>query len=680
MKAGKIIITILISLFSYTLPFKVVAQIDQEQQLKLKYWLYRHNLQTKFMIGTGGGFGKNMPASIRESRYKMNLNPLGGFWGSVKWGDGTIDLAYYISVLALEYNANDQNGISNAVLVNELGHAINTINRLDYYAEELWGVPNSLNGFFVRDDVGKDLTLPCLHDDDKPNYSPASFSGVWPLLDNLNEGSTVQPRDINDISSGWTAYCYQDGKRYFNHEESKDQIIHLVYALSLVKALVPNSLNFPNGFMDNNSNFHVEVENIYKRIFTYIHGKYEPNGIHNWDINRPVPFQTVVHGHNLYTLAYGYSRCLKKLTGENNPCGTCQVISNGWKTAMAIFLSAWKVYPATFLFKKPDGWKMLALVAASGCCQANSTSIYLNSAVYDNKYGFYNANYHVPGLWRIVQGGLDKTPSSVYRTLLDEAPCENPYNFKDKSNGDMWMYPNFNWSATSLLVHPEGRGQPEACGFPGVYNGLDYMLLYGLSRYSGTNLSFNHYDYKEFYNAPHPAISLGWGGSQNKKFVAAINSIYSDKNIASDGFVTYKSKNIEVQNATFELGSTVELIAEDVLCGNSGFSKMQNTNSSVEILEYFKLPDTKEEDVVFVFPSPTNDVAVLKYAVPENSTVSVVLLDCRGVVIKSILNKENLSKGSYYTEITSLSEVSKGIYFIQVQCSSYCKTIKLIKN
>jgi hypothetical protein len=93
-----------------------------------------------------------------------------------------------------------------------------------------------------------------------------------------------------------------------------------------------------------------------------------------------------------------------------------------------------------------------------------------------------------------------------------------------------------------------------------------------------------------------------------------------------------------------------------------------------------KTPDTKEEDVVFIFPSPTNDVAVLKYTIPENSTVSVVLLDCRGVVIKSILNKENLSKGTYYAEITSLSEVSKGIYFIQVQCSSYCKTIKLIKN
>ncbi|MCK5766315.1 MAG: T9SS type A sorting domain-containing protein, partial [Bacteroidales bacterium] len=56
---------------------------------------------------------------------------------------------------------------------------------------------------------------------------------------------------------------------------------------------------------------------------------------------------------------------------------------------------------------------------------------------------------------------------------LNLAPAEGPYNYGDS------IFPNWEWSSTSRTIQPGRRGETNN-GFPGNYDGLDYMLYYNM--------------------------------------------------------------------------------------------------------------------------------------------------------------------------------------------------------
>jgi len=105
-----------------------------EQNLN-KYWYYRKRLKEQFMVVSNGNEqGTNIPAGHRHYQGR-NSN-------KIKWGDATIYLANYISVLATEYKLLKDNEQDCSETLQELYNAMSTLERLDVKAELYWGNPN----------------------------------------------------------------------------------------------------------------------------------------------------------------------------------------------------------------------------------------------------------------------------------------------------------------------------------------------------------------------------------------------------------------------------------------------------------------------------------------------------------------------------------------------------------
>jgi MYXO-CTERM domain-containing protein len=179
-----------------------VARADTTEEDLAKYHRLRERLVTDFTT-VGSDPGQSQPCPER--------NDAAGF---MKWGDGTIALGHYIGVLASEHylltnpgrfpgaDGGDPTRIDRTL--DELYHALEAMERLDLVADASFPectVAESLNGFFIRDDV------------------PSSFSEHFP-------GITQIFSDFNDPI-------------LTNKEMSQDQVYHVQVGLALVVKLVP---------------------------------------------------------------------------------------------------------------------------------------------------------------------------------------------------------------------------------------------------------------------------------------------------------------------------------------------------------------------------------------------------------------------------------------------------------
>jgi hypothetical protein len=77
--------TIIFSVYFTIQTFVCLSQTANENLLK--YWVYRNRLKDEFMTCVCDENGGSLLASIKTNNY-------------VKWGDGTIDLGFYIGILA----------------------------------------------------------------------------------------------------------------------------------------------------------------------------------------------------------------------------------------------------------------------------------------------------------------------------------------------------------------------------------------------------------------------------------------------------------------------------------------------------------------------------------------------------------------------------------------------------
>jgi|GEM_PF-2893020 len=196
----------------------------QQQEMHDKYWFYRYRLTQEFLkkgLGTCGvPNGYSIPGSYAYG---------GGTGGSdtpdLKFGDGTSFLGNYIGVLAVELKLMLFNGASQDQLnrvKEELYFAMKAYERLDKQAEVILlpyqsDCNNSLNGFFMRDDIGYNNFL----FDFKTPFQP---DGVTPkrLTSDFEKSRYLDPCDQNE-------YRYP----------SMDQISNLLVGFSLVVKSIP---------------------------------------------------------------------------------------------------------------------------------------------------------------------------------------------------------------------------------------------------------------------------------------------------------------------------------------------------------------------------------------------------------------------------------------------------------
>ncbi len=194
-----------------------------------KYWQYRDRLVNQPEKGIPGfvvvglGEGKSIPMGGRDPMancehdwwMKRDKCPLVKGKGKLQWGDGTIHLGYYISVLATELRLLKDAGEDVSATAEELYYAIMAFERLDEEAERRFGMPGKKDGFFIRDDVSIDI----LKDEQGKNR----FS--------------TDKVDYTCIKSagGCAPATVKDG--YF---VSQDQAINLLFGFTCISELIPN--------------------------------------------------------------------------------------------------------------------------------------------------------------------------------------------------------------------------------------------------------------------------------------------------------------------------------------------------------------------------------------------------------------------------------------------------------
>ena len=84
-----------------------------------KYWFYRERL--KYFTQPGEGIGKSIIADTRNGNKTQDLT----------LGDQTIDLGWYLAILALEYKELGTNSLENDQTLTEIYYAIKAFERLD---------------------------------------------------------------------------------------------------------------------------------------------------------------------------------------------------------------------------------------------------------------------------------------------------------------------------------------------------------------------------------------------------------------------------------------------------------------------------------------------------------------------------------------------------------------------
>lgn len=77
------------------------------------------------------------------------------------------------------------------------------------------------------------------------------------------------------------------------------------------------------------------------------------------------------------------------------------------------------------------------------------------------------------------------------------------------------------------------------------------------------------------------------------------------------------------------------------------------------------------------FPNPFNPVTILRYAIPEKSSVSLKIYDATGKLVSEILNNLIQTEGYYSIEFDA-SELPSGVYYYQVNAGKFTATKKMI--
>ena len=82
---------------------------------------------------------------------------------------------------------------------------------------------------------------------------------------------------------------------------------------------------------------------------------------------------------------------------------------------------------------------------------------------------------------------------------------------------------------------------------------------------------------------------------------------------------------------------------------------------------------------VNIFPNPMTNKATIELDVSKDSEVSIYLLNTIGEIVQQVLNKQSVSQGNSKFEINK-NDLSKGIYFVNIEVNGIRKVNKLVIN
>lgn len=334
--------------FIWLLITVISADIYSQQNLNdaknlQKYWSMRYQFlgdnqapeRYPGMIEVGSGPGYSIPAYVRNKFVTSNSfmfascsNPGPLREGIVQWGDGTIWMGDYIALLATEWKLLNNYGyaIEQAKTEEELYYALQTLNRLDLYGEEVFGIAGSLNGYLARDDVPSDFYENFGKFDAQGNYI-----GDYNVVNSGGRDNELCPGVFNPLAN-----CDKPDNTTepYGNTMSQDQAIGIIYGLSFVAKLVPPTV------VVNGKNLRVEAAAIASRItdwikngepvltidpavdplgsiaevmFHYLYGDF----YNLWTITDPKNGEFVCRGPFVIQFSYPFAEAAGKITGIN---------------------------------------------------------------------------------------------------------------------------------------------------------------------------------------------------------------------------------------------------------------------------------------------------------------------------------------------------------------------------
>ncbi len=184
-------------------------------------------------VSIGTDHGQSIPATQRVPQsdcvndwWASNCSPSAykDAFGRLSWGDATIWLGTYLSVLATEHKAFRLVGLDTTQTERDLYYALMAFNRVDETAETNFGYPPVQDGFFQRDDV--------------PVGFERRFDGTY----RFPRDEVIADRQINGFGCVTSTYSCGAMSTAGGNFESQDQTIGLVYGMAMVARLVPDDV------------------------------------------------------------------------------------------------------------------------------------------------------------------------------------------------------------------------------------------------------------------------------------------------------------------------------------------------------------------------------------------------------------------------------------------------------
>lgn len=403
----------------------ILSSLDTEaQNLVLnqdKYWDYRQQMLEEY-VTVGEGQGKSIPSGGKDDEAHF-----------ITWGDATINLGWYLGILATEYHLSRKNAhirteaenvIQKEQTLQELFFALKALDRLDLQAEPFFD-PNAepeLNGFFMRDDVPQNLK---------------------------KEFKSTKKHMRSDYES----------EKPSDNEMSQDQVYHLLMGLMAVHRFIPE----PTQYKGMAISAHAHDAAI--RIIDWLR-------FNDWAVVNPVELDKkgrptkVERGWEAYIFSKGLLNIREQLTGEE------EKIKKNLNPLNSLFWSSLRmgINPS---YVRDDNTHMAMAIAATGNGFRRVTYRKLSKRA-------FRTDWHVYPLMNLAmypenrRHRKDEKMLTLSRAMLDTAPPDEiKSTFPERCESG--------WSANNRFLRKNNYLTEPPYYSKGLeYAGYDYMLFHNL--------------------------------------------------------------------------------------------------------------------------------------------------------------------------------------------------------
>ncbi|MCL2132229.1 MAG: hypothetical protein FWH36_07255 [Lentimicrobiaceae bacterium] len=464
--------------FIFLQTIAVFSQTVEENNLA-RYWKYRERF-SKYFIYRGFQNGEGHVVCIRNRANPKNSREM---LPNLGFGQHGIHFGYYLGMLSTEYlllkTYHQPQAADNTL--NELCSALKAYTEQMEKCENQWNKEKIVDGFFIRENVPPDFLA------DTSPYGLAHKLHFNQGLVRENVWDTAQ-NTIAGVPAGHPGWAETVDVRALNNKEpmSQDEAYGLMMGLALVVRCVPELKD--------------DAADLFEKITLHIINKnpnYRCSAIGYYIYKPDCQKVSESSGGSTGALAYGIAAAAAKTTGKEiayfmNMYNNKRVKSEGTKPYNRKFYDRlvkkgnvkflWNVMSRGVPGNQEWNRSMVATLAAMGDSWYPRTSkgIENNALHKKGKTVSHDWRSFYLTLWRFLHNYEGVSAEKILiENELANAPWEGPYNFvnaKDTSNHAKggWAH-EYRYRATI-------SEQYSGTGHKGVFNGLDYMLMYNLYR------------------------------------------------------------------------------------------------------------------------------------------------------------------------------------------------------